>query len=110
MFLHPPIRIRHCHLVLLSPFGRVRSSAPLIYFALQPLPFPRAAAASPPSLSQITMNDGYKYGVLRRYSQFDQLRERVARVIRTTTPPFPPKSSIRSSTVGLGPAALEERR
>ncbi|CBN77899.1 similar to intersectin 2 [Ectocarpus siliculosus] len=59
---------------------------------------------------QITMNDGYKYGVLRRYSQFDQLRERVSRVIRTTTPPFPPKSSIRSSTVGLGPADLEERR
>ncbi|CAB1100167.1 unnamed protein product [Ectocarpus sp. CCAP 1310/34] len=59
---------------------------------------------------QVTMNDGYKYGVLRRYSQFDQLRERVSRVIRTTTPPFPPKCSIRSSTVGLGPADLEERR
>jgi len=45
------------------------------------------------------MNDGYKYGVLRRYSQFDRLR-----------PPFPPKNNIRSATVGLRPEDLEERR
>lgn len=56
------------------------------------------------------MNDGYKYGVLRRYSQFDQLQERVAPVMRTVTPPFPPKKKIRSATVGLQPADLEERR
>ncbi|CAN0023662.1 unnamed protein product [Hapterophycus canaliculatus] len=56
------------------------------------------------------MNDGYKYGVLRRYSQFDQLRERVARVVRTVTPPFPPKHSMRSAFVGFGPAELENRR
>lgn len=56
------------------------------------------------------MNDGYKYGVLRRYSQFDRLRERVAPVLRTVTPPFPPKNNIRSATVGLRPEDLEERR
>lgn len=56
------------------------------------------------------MNDGYKYGVLKRYSQFDQLRERVAPVVRSVTPPFPPKNNIRSATVGLQPADLEERR
>eukprot|EP00752_Nemacystus_decipiens_P006700 g6023.t1 len=59
---------------------------------------------------QVTMNDGYKYGVLRRYSQFDQLRERVAPVVRTVCPPFPPKNKIRSATVGLQQADLEERR
>lgn len=64
----------------------------------------------PSRIRQVTMNDGCKYGVLRRYSQFDQLRERVAPVLRTVTPPFPPKNSIRSATVGLRPGELEERR
>lgn len=56
------------------------------------------------------MNDSYKYGILRRYSQFDQLRERVAPLLRAVTPPFPPKHGVRSATWGLGPAELEERR
>lgn len=56
------------------------------------------------------MNDGYKYSVFKRYSQFDQLRESVARILRAITPPFPPKHGVRSATVGLGQAELEERR
>lgn len=60
--------------------------------------------------AKVTMNDGYRYGVLRRYSAFYQLRERIATVVRTVTPPFPPKSNIRSATLGLRPADLEARR
>lgn len=59
---------------------------------------------------QITMNDGYKYSVTKRYSQFEQLRESVARLLRAVTPPFPPKHGMRSATVGLGQPELEERR
>lgn len=68
----------------------------------------------PPSsfalLNKITMNDGYKYSVTKRYSQFEQLRESVARLLRAVTPPFPPKHGMRSATVGLGQPELEERR
>lgn len=60
--------------------------------------------------AKVTMNDGYKYGVLRRYSAFYQLREHIATVVRTVTPPFPPKSNFRSATLGLRPADLEVRR
>lgn len=59
---------------------------------------------------QVTMNDGYSYTVRRRYSQFDQLRERVARFLRHVTPPFPPKHGVRSATMGLPANIIEERR
>ena len=55
------------------------------------------------------MNDDYKYVVLRRYSQFDQLRERVARTVRIVTPPFPPKFG-QASIVGLSPADIANRK
>lgn len=56
------------------------------------------------------MNDGYKYVVARRYSQFDQLRARVAPDLRAVTPPFPPKRGVRSAMMGLGQEGIEERR
>lgn len=59
---------------------------------------------------KVTMHDGYKYTVMKRYSQFEHLRESVARLLRAFTPPFPPKHGMRSATVGLGHAELEERR
>lgn len=61
-------------------------------------------------LDQVTMNDGYKYAVTRRYSQFDELRVRVLPVLRVVTPSFPPKHGVRSAVVGLGPDGIEERR
>ncbi|CAM9829316.1 unnamed protein product [Ascophyllum nodosum] len=59
---------------------------------------------------QVTMNDDYKYVVLRRYSQFDQLRERVAEMVRVVSSPFPPKLGFRASFGGLSPADIENRK
>lgn len=59
---------------------------------------------------KVTMTDGYKYTVMRRYSQFDQLGARVTPHIRMALPPFPPRHGWRSATVGLRPEDLEERR
>lgn len=56
------------------------------------------------------MNDGYKYVIARRYSQFDDLRVRVAPLLHVVTKPFPAKHGVRSAIVGLRPDELEERR
>ncbi|CAM9520567.1 unnamed protein product [Choristocarpus tenellus] len=59
---------------------------------------------------QVTTNDGVVYVVKKRYSQFDNLRGRVAHLHRASSHPFAPKQGLKSSTMGLREAELEERR